>query len=138
MNRHDDPALVGDIKVYRRIPPTGDRVQWDDNGNPSPSSQNFKDRNEELSVFIAGETTVERVLQGHDGFGLVEFTLKQVRDAYAECNLALKICRDETDDAGPGHVLICGRPTGSVRNKLKACAVWVAGKWPTKIDEPDA
>jgi hypothetical protein len=72
MIRQDDPTLVGEIKVLRRIPPKADRVTWDESGTPIPSSQNFRDnRDDELSMFIASETTPEQVLQGLDGYGLV-------------------------------------------------------------------
>lgn len=62
MNRQNDPALLGEFYVYRRIPPDGDRVQWNDDGSPSSSSQNFKDRLNELSVYLCHETTPEIVL----------------------------------------------------------------------------
>ena len=136
MTRQDDPSLAGDIKVIRRIPPKADRVTWDENDTPRASSQNFRDnRNDELSMFIARETTPEDVLQGLDGYGLVELTLKEIRDIYAKHGRDLVICRDESDNAGPGHILVCGKPSPRMKDELRECAKWVPGKLPAKNQE---
>src|SRR5262245_24836912 len=130
MDRQDDPSVCGDIVLLRRIPPKGDRVQWDENGNPTPASQNFKDKDDELSVFIARETTVDAVLAGYDGFGVVQFTAQEVRDLFGK---QVVICRD-TEDPTPGHVLICGKITNGMAKRLKEKAKWVQGRWPTRLD----
>ena len=136
MPRQDDPALTGDIKVLRRIPPTGDRVEWDADGTPTPTSQNFRDnRTDELSLYIATETTPERVLHGLCGFGLVELTIREIREVYRNHNRDLVICRDEDADSGPGHILACGKPSPSMRDKLRTCAKWVDGYWPAKTED---
>src|SRR5947209_1061798 len=101
MERQDDPSISGDIVLLRRIPPGADRVTWDEQGNPRPSSFNFKDAEDELSVNIASDTTHAEVLAGHDGFGLVQFTAQQVRVA---CGTAIKICRC-LEEPENGHVL---------------------------------
>jgi hypothetical protein len=80
MPRQDDQSISGNIILYRRIPPKGDHVSWDDNGIPTPASQNFKDKDDELSVHMAHETTAEAMLAGHNDFGLVQFTAQEVRD----------------------------------------------------------
>src|ERR1022692_2403488 len=82
--RQDDPALAGDLMVYRRIPSKADYVQWDENGNPTPSRQNFSDKDDELSVHIVNETSPEDILEGHDGYGLVQLTLQNFRDVYVD------------------------------------------------------
>ena len=136
MPRQDDPDLDGDIKVLRRISPKADRVQWDDNGMPIPSSQNFRDnRTDELSMFIANETTPEKVLEGLQGYGLIELTLRDIREVYKKHKRDLTICRDESDDAGPGHILVCGKPSPRMKDELRDRAKWVEGRWPDKILE---
>lgn len=69
MDREDDPSISGEIILYRRIPPWPDNVTWDENGRPTFSSLNFKDKDEELSVHIAAETSPDEMLQGHAGYG---------------------------------------------------------------------
>jgi len=59
MEREDDPNISGDVVLFRRIPPWPDRVTWDENGQPHFSSFNFKDKDNELSVHLASETTPE-------------------------------------------------------------------------------
>lgn len=130
MNRQDDPAFDGDIVFLRRIPPHHDRVQWFD-GTPFPSSQNFRDPRDELSVFIETETTPATALAGHVGYGIVEITARQIRDAFAEFEREVVICRDDLNPAN-GHVLICGRATQGVSRRLRECAQWLAGFWPER------
>src|SRR5262249_26885332 len=95
MQRQDDPNLSGSFSVYRRIPPDGGRVEWDEQGIPTATSQNFRDRNNELSAYISHETTPDTVLSGHEGFGLVQFKLQVVRDVFAEHSKHVIICRDQ-------------------------------------------
>lgn len=130
MPRQDDLTLSGEILFLRRIPPWGERVTWDEHGRPTPSSQNFKDKVDELSVFIEAETTFEAVLHGHPGFGLVRISARHVRQV---CGTAIVICRDHLQSGPDGHVLICGKTTGGMRNKLKSLATWVEGRWPDRI-----
>ncbi len=63
MAPQDDPSLSGDIRLWRRIPPGADRVKQDQiTGQPRPSSMNFRDKNQELSVYLASETTIDEIL----------------------------------------------------------------------------
>jgi len=134
MDRHDDPTINGDMVLLRRIPPYGDRVQWDDRtGEPTPSSQNFKDRNNELSTFLAAEITADAALAGHDGFGLVQFTAGRVREALGS---GIIFCRD-TSDPTPGHVIICGKVTDGMARRFRSIASWVPGRWPARL-RPEA
>ncbi len=128
MECEDDPNISGDVVLFRRIPPWPDRVTWDANGQPHFSSCNFKDKENELSVHLASETTPDEVLREHDGFGLVQITAQQVREA---CGTGIKLCRCREDPA-KGHVLICGRISGGAAKKLQRAAKWVEGRWPTR------
>ena len=57
-------------------------------------NQLIKDkRYDEISAYIAHETSAEAVLEGHDGFGLVQFTIQDARDAAVEFSVAISICR---------------------------------------------
>jgi hypothetical protein len=74
MARVDDLRLSGHaVILLRRIPPWPDRVTWGDDG-PRFSTLNFKDKDDELSLFIAAETTAAEVLTGHEEFGLIQIT----------------------------------------------------------------
>lgn len=128
MPRQDDPTTSGDIHLLRRVPPAAEHAQWE-GGRPIVTSQNFKDKDRELSVFIEEETTIDAVLAGHDGFGLIRFTAQQVRDL---CGALIVICRDPLEDGPPGHALICGDTTKSMRRRWKDIAEWV--RWPARLD----
>lgn len=131
--RHDDPAIDGNILLYRRIPPWKDNVTWDDAGVPSPASQNFKDpREDELSLHIASETTPDRMLAGHPGFGLVAIRADELR---AKLGSAFVICRDDIDPSD-GHVLVCGRITNGMAKGIKKIAHWVPGHEPDRNPPP--
>jgi hypothetical protein len=80
---------------------------------------NFRDRNRELSVFLADETTVERVLAGHAGFGIVELAADDVRQRVPGALL----CRDPEPD--PAHALICGKVTQAQAAQLARVCQWV-------------
>src|SRR5438128_1734539 len=126
MPRQDDLAISGGLYLLRRIPPWAERVQWDSKGLPSPSSQNFKDPDQELSTDIERETTLGHILQGHADFGVVRFTANQVRDV---CGQAAILCRDPPP---PSHVLICGKLNRKMLTELKSLAAWV---WiPARLD----
>ena len=81
MPRQDDSNICGEIILYRRVPLGDDHVKWDSAGTPVLTSQNFKDRLEELSVNMAHETTPADVLAGHEGYGLAQITAGSVRVA---------------------------------------------------------
>ena len=132
MDRQDDPSISGDLLLLRRIPPRGDRVSWAEDGTPIPSSFNFKDKDDELSVYIRVETTAEAVLHGHPGFGLVCFTAQQAREA---CGPGIILCRC-AEEPDQGHVLICGKISGGAAKRLQKAAIWFEDHWPSRIS-PD-
>src|SRR5579875_789084 len=128
MDRADDPIISGDIILFRRIPPWPDSVTWDEEGQPAFSSANFRDQIQELSVSLATETTPAEMLEGHEGFGLIQITAEQVRTI---CGSAVIICRC-TEEPERGHVLVCGKITAGTARKLKKAARWVEGCWPAR------
>lgn len=129
MDRPDDPSLVGNIPCYRRIPPG--RVEWHA-GVPEIRSDNFRDK--ELSIYIASETNPEEVLDGHPGYGLSIINISDIRTVYANYP-QLKIVRDLIEPE-KGHILVLGKSSPGVGQKLRDKANWVDGYWPEQIPEP--
>jgi hypothetical protein len=130
VERQDDPRINGDMILVRRIPPHAGRAQWDETtGIPTPSSQNFRDANDELSVSILAETSIEAVLHGHEGFGLVQFKAAEARAILT----GIAFCRDEPP---PAHVILCGKITGGMSTKLKKIVSWVPGYYPARPTSP--
>ncbi len=118
--RQDDPSLSGNVTFWRRIPPASDRLKRSARtGKLVPSSYNFRDRNDELSVFVAGEATVEEVLASHHGFGLVQLSAADVRTIVP----AAIICRDPAPH--PAHALICGKISVPQAKLLAEACTWV-------------
>lgn len=133
MSRQNDPTLLDEYVVYRRIPPWPDNTRWLDDGSPEASRQNFKDYPEhELSVHLVHETTPEKMLAGHQQFGLMTLTIADFRAAYAEFGSEVVICRDDEDPSN-GHILICGKPSKRIQARLREKAKWVPGRWPAKL-----
>jgi len=122
----DDPVYIDDDLIpstavlWRRIPVW--HYKFDQNENDfRPSTASYEDDKEgsPMSAYLATECgEPASALEGHEGFGLVAFTVSQARD------LGMKIVRDERP--GPrGHVLIVGKKTDRVRKGLKRCCDWV-------------
>jgi hypothetical protein len=130
MDREDDTNISGQVVLFRRIPPDPDNVQWLDDG-PVPSTSNFRDKENELSVAIAAETTADEQLEGHEGFGLIQITAQEIRDACP----GIKLCRC-VEEPAKGHVLAVGKVTRGMANKLKVAAKWVGGRLPAR-DPPE-
>lgn len=90
-----------------------------------PSSAVFDDWKDELgdtdpvSVYIATECRLPSVaLDGHEGFGLIMLTEELVR----ECQLQIV---EKEQPGPPGHVLLVGPKTYSVKRRLAKGAKWV-------------
>jgi hypothetical protein len=119
----DDPRILGDTVVWRRIP-TSEPNRWyvpdENSGDLRPSSQAFMDnRNGPFSVYIADECGgVDVVLADHEGFALASLTVEFLR------SLGLGIVRDE-EHGGPGHCLVKGDKTKSISVRLAKASKWV-------------
>ena len=90
-----------------------------------PSTAVFADGKDELgdtdpvSLYIATECRLPSVaLDGHEGFGLIMLTEELVR----ECQLQIV---GKEQPGPPGHVLLVGAKTYSVKRKLAKGAKWV-------------
>lgn len=89
-------------------------------GRVRPTSANFEDHPDgsPMSVVIAAESTVEIALEGHEGYGLVEFTAGDVRARGQGIS--------RVEDGVPGHAEVFGpKPAASVRRPLAKLCQWV-------------
>ena len=116
----DDPTITDDSTVWRRIPQSW--VVSDDNlKRKRPSTQCFLQDGPTgpLSVYIAAEAqSVQAVMQGAPEPFLVSLNVGFLR------RLNLGITRDQSS-GGPGHALVIGKKTGSIRNQMAQAAIWV-------------
>jgi len=119
----DDPSILGDIIVYRRIQPI--YVDYDINGDPVMSDGAFRTR--ELSVFRSDRVTPADVLDGHPLDGLAEICVQAIRDAG---------CIVVANEPPSGHLVAYRRDdpskriSGTSAAKMARAARWV--KLPTK------
>src|SRR5437660_553360 len=106
----DRKEPISDNEVLlRRIDHTW--ISFDD-PHPRPSSEAFKDRHEgKLSVAIARETTVRRLLRGRPEDSVVSIITKTARE------LAFRVERDH-DPQNPGHAVIIPSPKGAKARRL--------------------
>ncbi len=122
---HDDLATPREGQLWRRIRCDGQTTYDPKLGYKRASTAAFDDRKDELgapdpvSAFIATKCgTPDVALAGHREFGLVMITTALAE----ECKLRI----EEQDRPGPpGHVLLIGKKTYSVRRKLASQAQWV-------------
>ena len=121
--REDDTSISGGVRLWRRIPNWPNHSKYDETLKKlRPSSSNFRDdKFNELSVNIADETTIEKILVGYPGFGIAEFTAGLVREMLGA---TVVICRDPGPD-NPGHALICGKVSRPQSEKLAKKCHWV-------------
>ncbi|MGH9840415.1 MAG: hypothetical protein ACREEM_16675 [Blastocatellia bacterium] len=118
----DDPTISDDADLWRRIPPW--HFILDENlGDIRPSSAAFDDDPDgaPMSAYLAEECKEPQiVLVNHDGFGLVAITAKLAR----ECN---QLIARQPVPGPPGHIVVVGKKTDSVRKKLARAAAknWV-------------
>ncbi len=66
------------------------------------------------SLLEANDLDWTTVLNGHDGYGLVSFTVKELKDL----NQAIEPILEDKDD--PAHIHVAGKKTGSIKKKLAA------------------
>jgi hypothetical protein len=116
----DDPTILGDERLLRRIPLTW--VDWDEQGNAAISSAAFKD--EELSINL--ESTMARggrqpddCIRLYSGYGLAAITASHAR------SLQQAVARDPLPEE-PAHGVVYGqKKRGGIAGKLRDGAVWV-------------
>jgi len=120
--RQDDPSISGNVRLWRRIPNRPKNYKFDEKLNRyRPTSINFRDQRDELSVNLADESKIAKILEGHSGFLIVEFTAGLAREIL---DPKVVICRDPEPD-NPGHALICVKVSGGQSEKLAKKCRWV-------------
>jgi hypothetical protein len=124
----DDPSLdlplPDELILWRRVPKEKFVFVTDVEGMTHfrPSSDTFADSRDGSSMSVFDSSScggLDRILHGHEQFGVVAITVGQMKEA------GLKVVRTPT--GGPGHCEVVGKKTGSVKNKLVKASVWVVG-----------
>lgn len=120
----DDPTIVDDAELWRRIPPW--HVVEDKNrGGKRISKAAFEDHPDgsPMSVVLGGEVIAsgrdaQSVVAGHAGFCLASVTAGLAR------SLNQGIMRKPLEEE-PAHAEVFGKKTDSVRKRFARAAVWV-------------
>jgi hypothetical protein len=114
----DDRDIPDETILWRRVAPG--QVVVDDDGRVRPTSVVFQDHENgtPMSVAIAAETTLERVLAGHPGFGVVALTAGEVRAQ------GQGVSRAPLDDE-PAHAEVFGIKPKKVSRHLARISRWV-------------
>jgi hypothetical protein len=117
----DDEGIDDEDILWRRVPP------WAVTPDGQPDSSNFVDKQYgELSVALADLTSIEVLLRGHEGFGVVSFTAGDVRKLGDPAGKYVVRRAPLDDDAA--HTVVCPKLSrGDARKLADAC------KWAAKI-----
>jgi hypothetical protein len=112
-NPIDAPDIGNDAILLRRI-----YISMLDRANNTLQSWAWSDQNEEISVYVAAETTEERVLS----HGMPEQMIIRI-SAGSVRKLGHIVVRDpETDE--PAHCIIHPHPTKRIRKKFCERSTW--------------
>ena len=111
------------LTVLRRV---RDYEVLEEDGNPRPSSQAFiqggPDGN--VSVYLASETTPERITRDYPRTYVAEVDIGTIRE------LGLDVEREPIED-DPGHCNIVGRKTRNRARAIARSAKWITGFAPS-------
>lgn len=114
----DDAGVADEAILWRRIPP------WALDEGGEPDSGNFVDNQlGELSVALSDLTSLESLLAGHDGFGVVSFRASDVRELGSPPGKY--VVRRAPRDGDPAHAVICPKLSRGDARKLRDAATWV-------------
>jgi hypothetical protein len=110
-SRTDDPTIVDNEPLWRRIRPLPGWIHRNSDGSFRPSSMAFLDNIDgELSVHLANLTTQEAVLRDRATESIAELLARVPR------SLGYAIVRDPTPE-DPSHALIC--PLANIPEKRR-------------------
>ena len=116
----DDESVDDETVLWRRIPPWG----LDRSGGLASSNFVDKDRGE-LSVALAAMTTLDSLLEGHDGFGVVAFRAGDARSLGDPPGRYVVRRAPSAED--PAHTIICPKLSRGDARKLRDASEWVVG-----------
>lgn len=118
----DDPTVLDEDRLWRRVPRTPQHIVWDENrGNHRVSSAAFDDDSdgEPMSVWLAAEAgSPSEMLRGHPNFGVVSLAVGVVRSRQ-------QIVLRDPLPGQPAHALVVGRKSDSVRREFARAARWI-------------
>jgi hypothetical protein len=117
----DDETIQDGDALWRRVPASPSFLALDAKlGHYRVASSAFdNDRDDDpMSVFVARESSLEIVLRGHEGFGVVEFSAGFARSQGQAIYFS-------PDDGPRGHAKVDGPKTGGVRRAFARVARWV-------------
>ena len=125
MTRESQQGRLDDgLTILRRV--RDYEILEDEGGRPRPSSQAFiqggPDGN--VSVYLASETTPERIIQDYPGTYIAEVDISTIRGQ------GLDVEREPTL-GDPGHCNIIGRKTRSRTRAIARNSRWATGFGPT-------
>lgn len=120
----DDPTIGDDAPLWHRVPPWH-FVPDENRGGWRPSSAAFDDHpnGTPMSVVLGQEVldanrSVESVVQGHEGFGLVSFTAGLAREK------GQGIVRKPVPEE-PAHAEVFGKKTRGVMRAFARGSTWI-------------
>ncbi len=121
--REDDPTILDDDFLWRRIVNNPNMITRDSDGKLRPSSAAFRDGHTgEVSVHLARLTTLEKVLLDKPEVGIVEINAGYPR------TLEHKIVHDP-NDTDPSHTLICPPDKSPKQTKKDARLMAEHARW---------
>jgi hypothetical protein len=116
----DDPSILGDERLFRRIPRTW--VDWDEHGNAAISSAAFKEKELSVnleSVMVRDGQPPDDAIRKFPGYGLAAITAAHAR------SLDQAVARDPMPEE-PAHGVVYGqKKRGGIGGKLRDGASWV-------------
>lgn len=117
----DDETIQDGDLLWRRVPDTPSFLAFDGKlGHYRVASSAFDDDRDDdpMSVFVARSTSLEIVLRGHEGFGVIAFSAGFARSQGQAVYFS-------PDDGPRGHAKVAGPKTGRVRRAFARVARWV-------------
>jgi hypothetical protein len=115
-HRQDDAAISNETVLWRAIPDS--QVCRGDEGTERPESWAFLSEDNEVSAWIAGETTLHVLKARFPNSRIATFTVGEAR----ECDNL--VARDPVE-CDPAHVVICptpGKPGKRIRKDARRLA----------------
>ncbi len=125
-----DKSIPSDAVLWRLISPEFQKP--DELGGIRVTTQAFQNRPESLATsFVLADAVHESgrvagdLVADKPGYGVVAISVGDIRD------MKLEVIRDPQPDE-PGHVLVPGKKTRSIKRRLKEAARWVVQPTPRR------
>jgi hypothetical protein len=127
-SRHDDPTVLNDDRLLRRVQAHPNQLITEADGSRRPSSAVFKAR--ELSINIESVMAdqgrlPEDALIGYPGWYLTSITAGNVRNYDLNKAESHPIVRDTDPPNDPAHGLILGKKSDAFANAMRRNHKWI-------------